>query len=288
MIKRTWTAFWRITLFLILWALFYAPALLLIDLEPPDGRAAISREVRLYLELIGALAVIAAAWLLTRIVDHRAFVSLGFASRGAVRDLLIGLVFGSAMISLSVATLWSAGWAETVPVLTFSWPVLGVMGAAILFNSVIQEVIVRGYVLQTIERQFNVSVAVIASSVFFAMLHAGAIAEGGILPAVNLFAAGVLLGLAYTTTRNLWLPIALHFSWNFLQGPVLGIAVSGQALDSGWQVLNLKGPAIFTGGSFGLEGGLVATLVTTLGIVALIAAGRRPGQHGSLTVPGPG
>lgn len=106
------------------------------------------------------------------------------------------------------------------------------------------------------------------------------------MPAVNLFAAGVLLGLAYTMTRNLWLPIALRFSWDFLQGPVLGIAVSGQALDGGWRVLDPKGPTILTGGSLGLEGGLAATLATISGMAALIAAGRRLGRCGSPIAPG--
>ena len=49
--------------------------------------------------------------------------------------------------------------------------------------------------------------------------------------------------LAYTTMGNLWLPIALDFGWNYLQGPILGLTVSGQSLDSGWQLVKLQGPS---------------------------------------------
>jgi membrane protease YdiL (CAAX protease family) len=153
------------------------------------------------------------------------------------------------------------------------------LGAALLLNSATQEVLVRGYLLQTIESRFGTLAAVIGSSLLFVLLHAGALVEGGWLPAANLFGAGVLLGLAFTTTRNLWLPIALHFSWNFLQGPVLGISVSGHALGGGWRLIELEGPPIFTGGPFGLEGGLAATAVTAVGIAVLLAAGRWRGER---------
>jgi hypothetical protein len=102
----------------------------------------------------------------------------------------------------------------------------------------------------------------------FALLHYGT-AKGAILPLFNLFMAGLLLGYAYLVTGNLWMPIALHFAWNFLLGPVLGLAVSGRSLTSGTQILSLQGPDSVTGGAFGLEGGLVATFTTAVGLILL-------------------
>jgi membrane protease YdiL (CAAX protease family) len=151
----------------------------------------------------------------------------------------------------------------------FSLSILAVVGLAMLVNTVTQEVLVRGYIQQTIQAQYGAAVAVFVSAFIFMLLHFGAI-KGAMLPAVNLFAAGILLGVAYAITDNLWLPIALHFGWNFLQGPVLGLTVSGQSVDSGWRVLRLEGPALFTGGGFGMEGGLIATTTTVLGIAALL------------------
>jgi len=96
------------------------------------------------------------------------------------------------------------------------------------------------------------------------------------LPAVNVFAAGVLFAVAYHVTGNLWLPTAIHFMWNYLLGPVLGLVVSGQThLRAGWQLFTVQGPSLFTGGAFGLEGGIVTTLTTVCGTLVLLLIFRR-------------
>ena len=62
------------------------------------------------------------------------------------------------------------------------------------------------------------------------------------------------------------MPVGIHFAWNFLLGPTLGLTVSGTShFGNNWQVFSLTGPAYFTGGSFGFEGGLIVTLTTALG-----------------------
>src|SRR3989338_8412707 len=79
----------------------------------------------------------------------------------------------------------------------------------------------------------------------------------------NVFCAGCLFCMSYRFAGNLWFPIAIHFVWNFLLGSVLGLVVSGQShLGKGSRILNLDGPALFTGGAFGLEGGLIVTFTT--------------------------
>lgn len=290
-VKKIWTITWKIALFLIVWGVLIVPAPFVFGLQTDAAGGFLRPETRLYLELYGVLAILLAAWAMVRFIDRRSFTSLGFVAAKAIRDLVTGLLLGAGLIALAVVILWLAGWARTVPSVAFSWSTLALTGTAMLLNTVTQEVMVRGYVLQTVASQFRILVAVIVSSVIFAALHAGAIAEGGVLPALNLFAAGVLLAVAYTASRNLWLPIGLHFAWNVVQGPVLGITVSGQALDSGWRMVELDGPVAFTGGAFGLEGGVVATFVTMLGIVILVRKnpwlpGRRSrGSRGSGTIP---
>jgi hypothetical protein len=76
----------------------------------------------------------------------------------------------------------------------------------------------------------------------------------------------------------LWLPIALHFGWNVLQGPVLGQAVSGQVIAAGSQLFQIAGPPLMTGGKFGIEGGLIAIAITILGtpLLLLIYRARSP------------
>jgi membrane protease YdiL (CAAX protease family) len=273
--KAIWTVIWKITLFLLMWGVLYAPPLLLAVKRFQQAGDIDSPSVRLYFELTGALTILIAAWVMTRFIDKRSFTSLGFTPNRITRDVLLGLGIGLGMMAISVAVLWSAGWAIPQAGVPFSLTVLAVVGVAMLANTVTQEVLVRGYIQQTIQLQFGPVLAVVISAFIFMLLHLGAI-KGAPLPAVNLFAAGILLGVAYAVTHNLWLPIALHFGWNFLQGPVLGLTVSGQSVDSGWRVFRLAGPDLFTGGAFGLEGGLVATATTVLGIMTLLLLLRSP------------
>jgi uncharacterized protein len=269
LIKAIWTTSWKIAVFLVLWGALYAPFLLPVAtrLEPTEFVS--SSLVRLYFEITGAVTISFAAWVMTHFIDKRTFASLGFMPRHVLRDVVVGLGIGLGMMAVSVALLWYLGWAVPQGILGFSWFALFLAGVAMIANTVTQEVLVRGYVQQSIQSQFGAPLAVVLSAVVFTLLHIGAIKDG-ILPTVNLFAAGIFLGISYSVTKNLWLPITLHFGWNFLQGPVLGLTVSGQSVDSGWRVFRLQGPPIFTGGTFGLEGGLVATVTTVLGIIALL------------------
>lgn len=273
-LKALLMVIWKIALFLVLWGVLYAPPLLLAVKMLPQPAGIDSPSVRLYIELTGAITILLAAWVMTRFVDKRPFNSLGLTPRHIVRDILLGSGIGLGMMVISVAVLWAAGWATLQTNVAFSPGVLAVVGIAMLINTMTQEVLVRGYIQQTIQSQYGVALAIIISSFIFMLLHLGAI-KGAPLPAVNLFAAGILLGIAYAITNNLWLPIALHFGWNFLQGPVLGLTVSGQSVDSGWKVFRLAGPNLFTGGAFGLEGGLVATATTVLGVAALLLLGSK-------------
>jgi len=276
-LKRAWGATWRILAFVLLWSVLLIPSIAFIGSEPGEG---LGRGLQLFLELFGLAAVLLAAGAMLRFADRRTFRSLGFAPARAGWDLLLGLLLGGAMITLALVLAQLAGWSEWLPGTGFSWSVLGVLALLVLVNSITQEVLVRGYILQTIERSFGGPTAVVISSLLFTGLHAGALVEGGVLAGFNLFAAGLLLGVAFTTTRNLWLPIGLHFSWNLLQGPVLGVAVSGQALDGGWKLVRLDGPSVFTGGAFGLEGGLLGTTATVSGLVALLLLRGRPQRDG--------
>lgn len=267
LLKAIWSATWKIAVFLTLWGVLYAP--LLVPVANRLGQNVSSPLARLYFEITGAITILLAASVMTRFIDKRSFVSLGFMPENIVRDVVVGLAIGLGMMAVSLVVLWYFGWAVPQAVVVFSWFALFLTGAAILANTVTQEVLVRGYIQQGIQAQFGSVLAVILSAIVFTLLHIGAI-KSAVVPTVNLFAAGILLGIAYAVSKNLWLPIALHFGWNFLQGPVLGLTLSGQSVDSGWRVFRLEGPPIFTGGAFGLEGGLVATATTVLGITALL------------------
>jgi membrane protease YdiL (CAAX protease family) len=253
---------------LIVWGVLLAPFFVLRG-GFGSSQESITPLDRLYVETASALMLLVALWLMLRFVDHRSFRSIGFKAKQLFRETGLGLLLGTAMLGMALLLVWVGGWLGAPGGSgSLGSPVL-ILGIALLANAVTQEVTVRGYVLQTIEDKFGWWKALLWSSIFFVALHGGALAEGAILPIVNLLLAGVLFGLAYLVTRNLWLPIGAHFAWNFLLGPVLGLTVTGQSLDGGWQPLSLSGPALFTGGDFGIEGGLAATLAVFAGCVVL-------------------
>lgn len=230
--------------------------------------------LRLYFEIVSVFIVLVVVWLVFHFIDRRPFRSLGFVPQHALRDTVTGLIIGLGMMTACIAVLYFCNWAQPEANAPFSGSALALAALAMAANTVTQEIMVRGYVQQTIQRQFGVVNGVIFSALFFLMLHLGAI-RGAILPAISLFAAGILLGTAYAVSGNLWLPMALHFGWNFLQGPVLGENVSGQTLDAGWRLFHLAGPRVMTGGEFGIEGGWIAIVITALGTPVVLLAYRR-------------
>lgn len=264
-----WTIIWKFLLFFLLWGILSALFIIPFTDQLKQFEKVYPLQVQLYFDVAGALAILVAAWIMVRFIDRRPFITLGFASNHMVRDSLLGVSIGTAWLGLSVLALWMMSWVSLQPSFTISWSILVWVAVALIFNSLTQEVLVRSYIYQTIQSKTNFIWAIVVSAVLFMALHAGAY-KGAWLPAVNVFAAGVLFGVAYHLTGNLWLPIAIHFTWNFLLGPVLGLTVSGQnQLNSGWQVFIVQGPALLTGGSFGLEGGLIVTLTTIIGTVTM-------------------
>ena len=137
------------------------------------------------------------------------------------------------------------------------------------------EMIFRGVVFRLFEEGFGTTVAVLLSGALFGALHAlnpGATLASSAAIAVE---AGVLLAAAYALTRSLWIPIALHFAWNFTEGGIFGAAVSGGKINSLFLV-PLRGPDYLTGGAFGPEASVAAVGVClTAAIVMLVLAAQR-------------
>jgi hypothetical protein len=107
-------------LFIVLWGFLLAPAIV-----PFTGRLKAGQRVHppqmLYYDAASALTILAAAWLMVRLVDRRPFISLGFASRHLIRDLVLGLIIGAGWLILSIAILWLAGWTTAQSSLRISW-----------------------------------------------------------------------------------------------------------------------------------------------------------------------
>lgn len=277
-LSPVWQATWRIVAFVVLGATLGLPGLIPVaNWLKREGLAA-SPAVQLYFEAVNLASMLAAAWFMSCRVDHQRFLSLGLGARRLGVLMLRGVVLGAVMMLVAVAGVWTLGFAHLTPA-TLSGRALLLLGAGLLLNSITQEVMTRGYILQTIERRAGRLAALLVSSLIFAVLHGPV----GWLAVTSLFLAGLLLGLAYLVTRSLWWPIGIHFGWNYLQGPVLGLAVSGHVFDSGTPLVRLDGPVIVTGGAFGVEAGLAATVVTVVAIAGILLRMRAAVASGFLT-----
>jgi membrane protease YdiL (CAAX protease family) len=225
MIKSLWTIIWKSFSFFTLWAILYSPFVVL--LAPKVENTALNS--RLYYDATGALTIVIAAWVMVRLVERRSFMTLGFAPIHFVRDFTLGLIIGILWLVVSLVILRLFGWLTLQLTGQLDASTLFIAALAMLLNTLIQEVLSRGYIFQNIQSQSNATWAIIVTSIIFVLYHAAGL-QGNWLPALNVFCAGVLFGVAYYRAGNLWLPIAIHFAWNFLLGPVFGLAVSGQDL----------------------------------------------------------
>lgn len=154
--------------------------------------------------------------------------------------------------------------------------------------AVTEELLFRGVVFRLVEELTGTRGALIASSLLFGLLHLvnpGATLWGALAIAVE---AGLMLGAVYAATRTLWLPIGLHFAWNFAEGVLFGTQVSGNEGGPAGMVHGVtSGPAILTGGDFGPEASVFSLLVCAVPTVLFLRAAKRRGRlhHRGATAP---
>lgn len=142
---------------------------------------------------------------------------------------------------------------------------------------VLEELLFRAVLLRILETVLGSALALALSAAVFGLLHLLAPHASFFSAVAIMLEAGVLLGSAYFLTRRLWLPIGLHVAWNFTQGGVFGIAVSGHA-SSGWRQAVLSGPNWLSGGPFGAEASVAAIGVCLLAALTLLFLAARRGQ----------
>jgi membrane protease YdiL (CAAX protease family) len=194
----------------------------------------------------------------------------------ALRHLGIGLAAGFLVFSMAVAAAALLGVYRIVGVGDASDLLPALIGPA-LFAAVSEELVFRGILFRWIEEFGGSWMALLLTSAFFGAAHlanpnASPVAAIGI--AVE---AGVMLGAAYMLTRSLWLPMGIHAAWNFTQGEIFDIPVSGTKVH-GFLVAKLSGPPLLTGNGFGLEASLIAMVIATLFGVWLLWLAIRKGE----------
>ncbi len=227
--------------------------------------------------IVAALAavafVVACYWLFVRYVERGAFTD--FARAGAVKEAAIGVLIGFGLFSAVVAVMAAFGDYHIVGThgLIVLLPVFGMA----LISGVGEEIVLRGVFFRYAEAWLGSWTALALSAALFGALHIGN-PNATLLAAVAIMLeAGIMLAAIYMITRRLWGAMGLHFAWNFTQGGIYGIAVSGNATKG---VINaqVSGPTLITGGSFGAEASLPAMLIATGAGIAMLVYAHRQGR----------
>ena len=217
------------------------------------------------------------SWFFLRVFDQRSFRTLGlWFYPGWGRQLAGGLGIGAGLMSVIVAGLVATrGVAYQSPGSAGTYVLLGILGngSLMVLAAVFEEIAFHGYGFQRLVDAVGPLGAVAILSGLFGAAHLMNPSVTA-LSTANTVLAGVLLSVAYLKTRALWLPIGLHWAWNFTMGPIFSLPVSG--LRFGPPLLRAKiiGPKWLTGGAYGPEGGVVLTIVC-LGAILWLARTRR-------------
>lgn len=225
-------------------------------------------------QILNFLIVTGSVYVARRWLDRRSFESLGLRlDRNTLFDLLAGLGITFVQMGFIYVLMLGLGW------LTFdgfAWefdPVNVVITSVLSFLVVFifvgwnEELLSRGYHLQTIASGLNLFWGVMISSAVFGLLHLGN-PNATWVSAAGIFLAGVYLAYGYIRTRQLWLPIGLHIGWNFFEGVVFGFPVSGLDIYALTRI-TVHGPELWTGGAFGPEAGLIVLPSLVLGGVLI-------------------
>ncbi|MCC6300979.1 MAG: CPBP family intramembrane metalloprotease [Anaerolineales bacterium] len=255
---------WRLLLQTILMFVLGIIIFIPLGLSGYTGGSLIFDNVTNLLLITGSI-YIARRWL-----DKRSFESLGLRlNPQALTDILAGIGITFLQMGFIYVVLLSVGWLTFEG---FAWqfdPINTVIAGTLTFLVVFllvgwnEELLSRGYHLQTLASGLNLFWGVVISSAVFGLLH---LSNPGAtwVSTVGIFFAGVYLAYGYIRTKQLWLPIGLHIGWNFFEGVVFGFPVSGLDIYALTRI-EVTGPELWTGGPFGPEAGLIVLPALIIG-----------------------
>jgi len=203
-------------------------------------------------------------------IQKRKFASTGIVKRGVVVETVGGFAMGFIVSGGAILGMFLLGAYKPVGMnlhANLIYPLI-----LFFFAAVVEEVIFRLFVFQTCEKRWGTAPALIITSILFGLVHMintvdGATIGQRLLGCVFLiFEAGFLLNALFLVNRRVWLPLGMHWAWNFFEGPFFGTIVSGQNFGASLIVAQTGGSMLASGGPFGPE-------VSVSGLVVGVACG---------------
>ncbi len=213
-----------------------------------------------------AAAAVATAMVL-RIYERGRLADIGMHwSAASRRNLLVGVAGGVGAGILMLGPPLLMGFAELRldPDYPASWAAFGLVSFVLLFGAIGEELLFRGYGFQILIAGIGPFATILPVSVLFAVSHSGNYSMTGLgdfsLAFFNTVGWGVLLGIAVLRSGDLWLPIGLHFGWNWVL-PVFGVGLSGYKLGTTGYAMHWNISDVWSGGAYGPEGGILTSFV---------------------------
>jgi membrane protease YdiL (CAAX protease family) len=207
-----------------------------------------------------------------RLVERRPVGELALPGMG--RELAVGLAIGAGLYTGCVLILMALGIyrIEGLNPLSFLVPAVSMA----IISAIFEELLFRGALFRIVEEWLGSWISLAVSSFVFGFVHLlnpAATLTGAVFISVE---AGLLLAAGYMVTRRLWMSMGFHAAWNYTQSAIFSGVVSGSDSNPGLIRPSIDGPALLTGGKFGLEASVVAFVLCTMtGVVLLLMAIRR-------------
>ncbi|HMK31114.1 MAG TPA: CPBP family intramembrane glutamic endopeptidase [Terriglobales bacterium] len=197
--------------------------------------------------------------------------ALGLGSHAALPDSFLGITVGFGMALLAVllqAAVQRGQWGYSPDLNRHTFKLALIVLWTLVSGALAEELSFRGYPFQRLVEGLGPVGAIVVSSILFGSVHLRN-PHVSLLGALNTVLIGVVLSVAYLRSRGLWLPWGIHFSWNMTLGLIFGLPVSGLTDFAVFGEGRVAGPNWLTGGNYGLEGGILATVAIGLGFLFL-------------------
>lgn len=219
------------------------------------------------MNIIDRTSMIMVVFIFWKVFDKKALKNMGLTNiKDNYLDFFYGLLIG--IISISAVTFILLSTNQIIMDNSWENPVFSI---DLLYNLILmilvgfsEELFSRGYCMSVLKKS-NKHVVFLVPAIIFAILHS-LNPNVNILGIINIFLVGILFAYMFWKNGNIWMPIGYHITWNYFQGNVYGLPVSGLNFNSIY-TMQLNGESIINGGNFGPEGGLITTIILILGIV---------------------
>ena len=248
--------------------------------SPGNGVASIQEfffHYILYYELFSFVFILLLFVFWVKVIEKNSLSTLGFVKKNWLKYLGWGILISLLQMGV-IALVYQVGGIGTFELNELSLePILFILGLFPfwLLQGGTEEVATRGWLLTRIAARTNLPLAIGISSSLFGILHMG---NAGVtfLSVLNIILDGVLAALLFIYTDSIWLVVAQHGTWNYVQGNLLGFQVSGTGADASIFTFTMgSGPDWLTGGEFGAEGSIITNLVLLVSVVIVYRLGER-------------